>query len=330
VASLKDYLMLFRAHTAPATVIALMASYLIAGGRDLLVAVLLFLLGHLVHFFSFGHNSLMDYWVDKEDLSKAHHPLPSGRISLESATKVVLYGQAIAFVLFALLIMRFSQNPALSLLFLCGFIVFGHAYNDGLDHRTEHSYLPIALAYACFPLISYTFVRGLDFLALVLSLWAFLFNVYDIALVGNAKDVWNPIEKHNPLRKRAVLDERGNVIGIKRGIVWGLWSLRGIVSTAIAYFVLYLVNLSLPNFALLTLLTVVELYSTIAMCREVTAMKLNRLKVLRFAGLSEAVEFFRIASIIAMPWPLILMAYGMGYFVCFNKLLWGTKLAPRV
>jgi len=166
--------------------------------------------------------------------------------------------------------------------------------------------------------------------ALLVALWAFLFNVYDIGLIGNAKDLWNPVEKHNLLKRWTFFDEHGNVMGVAKRIVWIFWVLRGVVSTAIAYVMLWLVIPNILNLALLTVLTVVELYLTVSTCRVLTRGPVMRGKLLSLAGASEAVEFFRIASLTAMPWPFVFMTYGMIYFVLLNKLLWGTRLAPRV
>jgi 4-hydroxybenzoate polyprenyltransferase len=325
---LKDYFQLFRAHTAPATVLALLTPYLIAGGSNLTIILILFILGHFVHYFSFGHNSLMDYWIDRNDPSKSHHPLPSGRIKFEEATKVILYGQSVTSILLSLVILLYSMNPALSLLFLLIYIVFGHAYNDGLDHRSVHSWFPISACYAGFVLVTYTFVRGLDFIGVLISLWAFLSEVYDIGLLGNVKDLWNPFEVYNPLRKYTTYALRVPIC-MRKGIVVFFWVLRGVITTIILYVALYLLNLPLSNLILLTILTVVELYAITKTCRILVEV-MDRNELLPLFGLSEAFEFFRFTCLAPASWTLILMVYGLAYFTSFNKLLWGTRLGPRV
>jgi hypothetical protein len=57
---------------------------------------------------------------------------------------------------------------------------------------------------------------------------------------------------------------------------------------------------------------------------------MDRNKLLPLFGLSEAFEFFRFTCLAPVSWTLILMVYGLAYFTSFNKLLWGTRLGPRV
>jgi hypothetical protein len=336
--SLRDYLQLFRAHTAPASVLTLVVPYLIAGGGDLLLVGLFFLLGHLMHYFSFGHNSLMDYWLDIKDPFKRHHPLVAGRISLEDATRVVLYGQALTGVAMALLILAFSENPALSLLFFLLYFAWGHAYNDGLDHRDEHSWLSISLCLASATLISYTFTRGLDQVAALLFAWGILFELYDIGLLGNVKDLWNPAEEKNPLRRWAVYDKSGEFMGLSviggwRGwiaLLLFFWCVRLVASTAVVALVAVAVNAPLENTVLLYFFTAVEAFAVTWTITELASARPCRSRLLPLFGLSESVEFFRLTSLAPMPWPLLLVGYSLAYFVGMNKLLWGTRLGPRV
>lgn len=332
---LRDYLQLFRAHTAPASVLTLVVPYMVAGGRDPVLVGLFFLLGHLVHFFSFGHNSLMDYWVDIRDPNKRHHPLVAGRISLEDATRVVLYGQALTALATALVILAYSENPALSLLFFLLYFAWGHAYNDGLDHRDEHSWLSIGLCVASGTLISYTFTRGLDRVAALLFAWGLLFELYDIGLLGNAKDLWNPAEEKNPLRRWAVYDESGKFKGLKVTRGWlallvFFWAVRLLASTAVVALVAVAVNAPLENTALLCFFTAVEAFAVTRTITELASPRPCRGRLLPLFGLSESVEFFRLASLAPMPWPLLLVVYSLIYFVGMNRFLWGTRLGPRV
>jgi hypothetical protein len=331
---LRDYLQLLRAHTAPASVLTLVVPYLIAGGGDSVLVGLFFLLGHLMHFFSFGHNSLMDYWLDVRDPNKRHHPLIAGRIRLDDATRVVLYGQALTGVAITLVILAYSQNPALSLLFFFLYFAWGHAYNDGLDHRDEHSWLSISLCLASAMLISYTFTRGLDRVAALLFAWGFLFELYDIGLLGNVKDLWNPAEEKNPLRRWAVF-ESGEFRGLRvtRGWIALLiffWCVRLIASTAVVTLVATAVSAPLENMVLLYFFTILEALAVTLTITELISPRPCRDRLLPVFGLSESVEFFRLTSLTPMPWPLVLAGYGLFYFVGMNKLLWGTRLGPRV
>jgi 4-hydroxybenzoate polyprenyltransferase len=331
---LRDYLQLFRAHTAPVSVLTLVVPYLIAGGGNLVLVGLFFLFGHLMHFFSFGHNSLMDYWVDIRDPNKRHHPLVAGRIRLEDAARVVLYGQALTGVAIALVILAYSQNPALSLLFFFLYFAWGHAYNDGLDHRDEHSWLSISLCLASATLISYTFTRGLNRVAALLFTWGILFELYDIGLLGNVKDLWNPAEEKNPLRRWAVF-ENGEFRGLRVtrgwiGLLIFFCCVRLIASSAVVTLVATAVSVPLENMVLLCFFTAVEAFAVTRTVSELATPRPCRGRLLPLFGLSESIEYFRLASLTPMPWPLLLVGYSLFYFVGMNKLLWGTRLGPRV
>jgi len=319
-------------------VLALVTPYIIAGGTDLLTMILLFIIGHAIHYFSFGHNTLMDYWLDINDPSKSHHPLPSGRIRLSTATEVVLYGQIITFVVVMLMCIHFSNNPVLSLFFLGIYLSFGHGYNDGLDHRSLHSWFPISACYAGFVLITYTFVRGLDVVAALIALWAFIAEVYDIALLGNVKDLWNPAEEVNLLRRYVtntyyVMADGKTVIQsytLRKDVVLFFWMLRGIINTAILYMLLSTLGLPLMNYVLMTVLTAMEMFSITLIATNLIRGDYSRDELLSLFGLNEAVEFFRFTALTPLWAAGLLITYGLTYFVTFNKYLWGTRLGPKV
>ena len=52
--------------------------------------------------------------------------------------------------------------------------------------------------------------------------------------------------------------------------------------------------------------------------------------MLRYFGMAEAFEFFRILTILPSIYFLLLVIIGLGYFVLMNKYLWNTDFAPRV
>jgi len=327
---MKEWFQLFRAQTAPATTLSLVTPLLISGCNNILLILILFILAHPIHYFCFGHNSLMDYWLDKEDPSKKHHPLPSGKISIESATKVLLYGQIIVFIILLIIILYYSLNPILSLTFLLFYILFGHAYNDGLDHRTTHSWIPISLCFASFPLVTYTFFKTIDNIAILIFLWAFIVQIYEIALLGNLKDLWNPFEKYNLLR-RFIIYQSNDIIVLNKSLLCFFLFLRGVISTLLLLIMFYLLKLPLENLICLIVLTIIELYAVLSIHIELQSYKpKNRDKLLSLFGLAESTEFFRFTTLVPITFTFILITYGLIYFVLANKLLWGTRLGPKV
>lgn len=320
-----DWLRLFRAHTAPATVMCLLVPYLLAGGRNVVDFAVLFVLGHLLHFFSFGHNSTMDYWLDIYDPSKKHHPLVSGRIQLFDAHKVVHYGgclTAIAVVLYSI-----YRNPISLAPFLL-YVVFGHAYNDGLDHLTYHSWIPISFCFAFLSMYGYVLAVGsVTVVSVAISVWCFLVMVYETAFEGSYKDLWNPLEETNLLRRYQV---SANPPVIRSDVAMVFFILRSVVNTSVILLlaILLLRQLHYLTLALLVLLTVLEVVFSYKLYRYASSGA-RREDVLDLFGKAEVTEFFRIASLTGY-FVFFFVVYGLVYYVLMNRVLWGTKFGPRV
>lgn len=329
---LKSYFALFRAQTAPATVFCLVVPYLLAGGKDILIFSILFFLGHLLHFFTFGHNSVMDYWHDLRDPSKKHHPLISGAISYEKAQKIIQTGLSLISVVFILTILYFSKNAILSLTFLTLYLVFGHSYNDGLDHSTEYSWVPISICFTALTGVGWSMVKSFDSNLIFLLIWAFLTIFYQIAWEGNLKDLWNPSEVRNFLRKFAIFDEKGPLM-IKGAIPLFFTITRLLGNSSI----LIILSLGLETREVISLIIFLILFSLTTFFETEAVLKIlrysrkisNRQKLLDEMGKAEAFEFFRLISLLGIL-GLPLIVYGLIWFVGMNKLLWGTRFGPKV
>ncbi|MEM1866047.1 MAG: UbiA family prenyltransferase [Ignisphaera sp.] len=317
-----DWLRLFRAQTAPATVMCLLVPYLLAGGRNIADFVVLFVLSHLLHFFSFGHNSVMDYWLDIHDPSKKHHPLVSGKIGLRDAHKVIHYGGCLTAFLIALY--SVYKNP-LSLAPFLMYVVFGHAYNDGLDHLTTHSWISISLCFTSLSMYGYILVKGFTVDLLLIALWSFLTIFYQIAFEGNYKDLWNPLEEHNLLRRYQL---SSNPPTIRGDVALMFFFVRSVLNTAVLIVLALTVLREKLFLLLLILLTFFEVMFTYKLYKYSTTGR-RREDVLDLFGKAEAIEFFRIASLTEI-YALFFIAYGLMYYVLMNKLLWGTSFGPRV
>ncbi|MEM2352439.1 MAG: UbiA family prenyltransferase [Thermoproteota archaeon] len=320
----RDWLRLMRAQTAPATVFTLLIPYFTAGGRDITVAILLFILGHLTHFFSFGHNSLMDYHHDVNDPSKRHHPLVSGAIKIEDANKVIHYGLALTALFFAAFIFLKSESKTLAFASLLLYTVFGHAYNDGLDHSTAHSWITISMCFTSLVGVGwFTATHNISQTLLLIYVWAFLTIFYQIGYEGNLKDLWNPSEKHNLLRKFSNIG--GNtLLELKTGVNIFFFLVRGVANT------LVLVALTNNIYSCVALLAT-SIFEFLALYNLHFRKPISRDKLLSSMGLAEAVEFFRLIGAVIEPiLGLTLIAYGLTYFICMNHILWATKMGPRV
>jgi len=317
-------LALFRAHTSPASQLSLSVPYLLGGG-DPLVGVFLFLLGVPVHWASFGHNSVMDYWYDVRDPNKRHHPLVSGVIKREDALNVVVSMQVVLAVVMVFVAFALSAVYALAALVL--YIVFGHAYNDGMGKTTRFSFVPISLCFTSLAAYSYLLARPLDLFGLVLLAWAFLAIFYQIAFEGNIKDVW----VEGGLLLRPWLVQRDGKWFLKRHVGLFFALVRGLVSTMLLVFLAMAVA-GPVGWVLLAVFTAVEIYLVLSIYRVVCGEGLdlgNRGRLLAFFGAAEAVEFFRVTSLLGV-YGVPLIVASIVWFILFNRVLWGTMLSPRV
>lgn len=297
---IRDYLQLFRAHTGMATVYTLLIPYLFVGGR--VFAIPLFVLGLITHYASFGHNSVSDYYHDLQDENKKHHPLITGRIKYSNAVAVVFYMQMIAGI--GLAVIALLAHSILSLVFLVIYVVAGHAYNDGLDHQTIHSFIPISIAFSSLTLYSY-FLDGTNVReAILFFILAFLLITYQIAYEGNKKDQGHEV----------------NYYSLYGGKMWfeTLFFVMRVVGDTV------LLLMIAPTYLVIAF-TPIEIYLVVMSQKE-----RDHTKMLKYFGLTEAVEFFRVVSLLNILLAIPLIVVGLAYFMIFNKLLWSDHLLPKV
>jgi 4-hydroxybenzoate polyprenyltransferase len=330
---MRDWLRLFRAQTGLATYFGFSVPYLIAGGNPL-VAIGLLPVGLLMHYASFGHNSVMDYWYDVQDPAKAHHPLQSGRISLSRAHIVIHSMLALSALICIAVTLLFSPRPEVALAFLALYMAFGHAYNDGLGKHTRHSWLPISLCFTALAgwgwfLATDTFDLNLTLLLLT-SLMAI---AYQIGFEGNLKDLCS--DKVNLLHSLAKAMEckwESGKLTIIRYEGHSFWWLR-----YIDIIVLWLLAVRLEAYLgllVLTLSSITQAWLISNMNRDVSA-GVERERLLGYLGKIETLQFLKLMSPMLYSVGNILvfiiyMPLGLIYFTVMNRLLWGTTWAPRV
>jgi hypothetical protein len=330
---MRDWLRLFRAQTGLSTYFGFSVPYLIAGGNPL-VAVGLLPVGLLMHYASFGHNSVMDYWYDIHDPAKAHHPLQSGRISLGKAHIVIHSMLALAALVCIAVTFLISPRPEVALAFLTVYIVFGHAYNDGLGKHTRHSWLPISLCFTSLAgwgwfLATDTFDLNL---ALIL-LAAFVAIAYQIGFEGNLKDLCaDRVSLLHGFARRVECKYEGGKLVMIRYEGHAFWWLR-VLDTVILW--LLCINLSAhPGVPVLAVASVAQWWQIKRMEREL-GYGINKDRLLGYLGRIEVLEFLKLMSpmLYSTGNILIFLFYiplGLVYFTVMNRLLWGTVWAPRV
>jgi len=254
--------------------------------------------------------------------------------------------------LLALLTFYISPSPAIALLFLMGYGMWGHAYNDGLDKNTSHSWISISSSITC--LVLYGWFLGtaeINTITILVALWAFLTIFYQIAWEGNLKDLWNPAEKNNLLKKLGVkLELEYRHIDYEKGVKIEYWRiyvpnwldkfmyyLRVGGNTLIVLLLAIMMGYNFINNVMFTAMFIIMLIASklpVAKMHNLVKKPFRRQELLELFGKAEAFEFYLFGTLLLLMdvWWLyfILLIYGIGYFVTMNRLLWGTKFGPKV
>ena len=341
----RDWLRLFRAQTAPATVFSIVVPYLLANG-DIVNLLWLVPLAILIHFASFGHNSLMDYWYDIADPNKRHHPLVTKTISYRRANQVINLLMVVLGIIASMVALKISPRPHIALLFLLMYIVWGHAYNDGLDKNWVHSWLPISACFASLALYGYYLGPETNAtLALILYVWAFLAVFYQIAVEGNLKDLWNPKDEGNLLKSFGAIvvrEDKEWVIECDK-LAYKVFIIASAIVRLVSTFIVAILALTMFKYSTLQLIvflvmhcitTFIETVNVSRITMYALGVKFTRDDMLACFGKAEAFEFFRFMTVMLLTntWWIyfIVLLYGLAWFVGMNKYLWNTRFGPRV
>jgi hypothetical protein len=238
------------------------------------------------------------------------------------------------YLLAMILALWWSLNPTLALIALTAYIVFGHAYNDGLDKNTIHSWAPISLCFVGLAAYGWFLASSeinLTFTLLMLATFSAI--LYQIAFEGNLKDIC--VEEENLLRllkKEIRCEYRGNKVSILY-IEPLFWVFRYVADTALLGYIVFIVQQSAAGAFTLIFWTMTQVMLMEGMYKEL-GIGIDRDKLLSYFGKIEAIEFFKIMSVIVyvcgIALYVALVLAGVLYFVLMNRLLWGSVWGPRV
>jgi len=266
----------------------------------------------------------MDYWYDVNDPSKRHHPLITGAIKLRSAHNVIHPMLIVSFA--ALAVIAWLESPAvdLALLSLLGFAVFGHAYNDGMDKSTVHSWVPIS---ACFTslaaygwFMSHSYV-DVTFAVLMSATFSAIF--FQIAVSGNLKDIGS--DPVNLLRRLGCEGDWSNGIkysGKAMTLIITSTSIKGGLITALPMIVFGSESVnSIITLVLVIAMIVLTAYEVSCRDRDRALKMMSLVEICTLYGMLYGCVEPLLATIIAV--------IGVAYFFGVNKAIW--KVAhPKV
>ncbi|MEM2448553.1 MAG: UbiA family prenyltransferase [Candidatus Bathyarchaeia archaeon] len=316
-----EWLRVGRIHTAPASIILLVSSFTIGGGTFFsLMGVTLLLYGILLHWSTFGHNVVMDYYWDLDDPGKKHHPLVSGRLRLSESVNIVL--PVLGITLFTGLLFAFENSIALFWFAL--YMIGGFLYNNWLSKTSAFGFIPITLCFTSLSLYAMSLAGRVDVfyaLYMMFTIW------YQIGWSGYLKEIEVEYQA-NMLRKLGVKVEN-NILKIPtKAKVYGLTLKSGNLVTA--YFLLIDI-VKFENIATIIISSILVGLIVLNLSKTLKTREWNRDYELKNMSLMEIYTIY-LGMFLAMPLleALTLAIFGLAWFSIMNRLLWSTKLTPKV
>jgi len=334
--NLRSWLQLFRAQTAPASVLLVLIPYLVDNPLFLWKVLVLAIFILLVHWFSFGENSLMDTVMgyDREDPGKSHHPLISGAISLPLAHNVIHWGLIALTTAAVLLTYWISPNPLPAMAALAMWVALGHGYNEGLSKESLFGFISISLCFTSMAAWAWFLSHGeLTPIAQLYLVYVFTVILFQISWSGHLKEMGQS-ERSNILIKmgaRVITEVRDceTVTVFEPGP--SAWYGAAIKIAG----VMILVTMTPP----VSSIYILDKLAWVIMITILTACFMTALIIRRpYNRSSDLVKMsaMEIVSIYApiplmLPWSysIVLMIAGVVYFVGINRWLWGVSY-PRV
>lgn len=339
MASIKDWLQLFRSHTSPLEMIIATVGAALAVGTLWDPIVLLFMIfGWLYHNAGYGHNSVEDFirGFDRGDPNKSHHPLQRGVISPSLGRRITIIMVALS-LLYGSAISLFDPAACIVLLVL---MIMGFVYNL-FGKVIKGKFIPIAIAHSLLLPFAYLGAGGdfnltgsapfldgrLTAAVAVSTLYLLLQIAYQIMIEGDLKDI--DMDEASFLKKMGVniknnifsasLQARIMSVSLKvlsiATLVWIVWLLQGNVISYIVIAIIGVILLLLDH-------------------RLMGRRKWDHGACLKTMALMEVLSTFSLLIAIAprIGWIAVIavMILNMGYFVVMNRFLWGTTIKPKV
>lgn len=326
----KQWLQLFRAQTFAATLLLLMTGYLVGGGKLFTIEGLLVgIFALLAHFMSFGENSLLDFTqgFDTNDPSKAHHPLIKGDISKESAMKVIHTGILLTAFFGIWLAWHCGGNFTFAILALLLFSYFGEAYNKGLDKVSYFSFVPISLCFTALVFYGYFLsAERINMLIILVVLYVYFRIHAQIDISGNIKDIETP--ERNMLEKMGTRVENNYFYPGRANIYGGALTFAE-VAIGVWIFIEYAFTIWVLPFVAFFMGT-----GTYFMWQLLRKREWNRSKSLVDMSIAE-IGFIYALPIILAPLigyleVIVLLVFGIIYWIIINSVLWGRRMSPAV
>jgi 4-hydroxybenzoate polyprenyltransferase len=339
--TIRAYTRLTRFHTVPLEMVPATVGAVVATGglfnRQVLPWVVF---GALYHLVVYGQNSLEDWrrgW-DKDDPNKQHHPLNAGMMSQREASLFV-YG------LFALTVgytVAIAGNWLAIALFLTGLPITGSLYNI-VGKRTRWKFLFIAYAHTTVFAVPYFAIAGaVDTAFIVGCLYLFSWVVFQIAVSGEVKDMAQDEANFlKALGSRVESSGDGYLVTFSPGAKLFSYASRAVtVALGIGFGHLVARRYDTAGSALAGLgvtelmlagVGALSLVLTWSMLRNGPFNRTERIATMsKIEATSVLILLVAVVSVIGMPAAVFLFLGSGVWVMVFNKIEWGTLVAPDV
>lgn len=320
----RDWLRIFRAQTAPATILLILVPYLTNASLFSILTLIIGAFALLAHWISFGHNTLLDFALgyDQKDPSKQHFPLHRGTITIHTAHNVIHWSLCGLAVAAAVLSLTVSPNPVMALTSVFLWFVFGYAYNSGLSKESLLGFVSISICFTAMGawgwFLSHDSLNTTGWLYLG---YVFFLILFQIAYEGHLKEL-EIKERSNLLVKMGTKVEVEN--DMKRFVPGKSWIFAWFVK---GFNLLFGYLLLWQNYNPVRLMITIFFSALI-----ITSLyKLTKPRpYIRHKELM-SMSVMEILTIYLAPWlmldpltAIILEVIGVVYFFSINKLLWAT------
>ncbi|MGA1820265.1 MAG: UbiA family prenyltransferase [Thermoplasmatota archaeon] len=332
-----DVLSLYRLHTALVTAaVPGIASY-IAGGPPIIVASVV--IGSVLHHaWGFSLNEIIDYRVDRTNPDLAHKPLVSGRLSKNTAWLLSFGALALSIAFFTGGALLGGGVPLVALILLLAATLAGWVY-DLYGKRFPLSDVFVAAWMFFLVLAGAGSVSGWG--PYPVAVWACaslgaLHILFNNSVEGGLKDVEN--DRKAGARTLAVVTR----VRIRKGtlrvptsfMVWG-FLLRALFVIGASVFVLFITEGTGVGIWILVAVPLIGLFlaahSMTFLGRSTAA---DRGRLIRTFALHE-IASFGLSMLVILPAAGVVPAgiaftAPLAWVVVFNRLIFGTRLVPKV
>lgn len=325
--NLKEWITQTRIHTACLTMAGTVLPIALINNSLYHLDVLFFALWALIfHATGFTHNNVCDYKYDKVDPGKQHFPWIHDPKAYEKMKWVVYIGTLIG-LYFGLWL---SNGEFWSMAFLIIAIGAGYAYNY-VCKKTIWSFVFITISFTSLPLFAF-FSTGIPFggVWIWVSIYAALLMTFQIAVEGELKDFL--CDEANLLRSLGMRLDGITLCQSFRSMAF-IWGLK-VTGVAVSSIIIALNSSEMMDLAIISLAAPVALLILVVTYNMTKTQTWNRAKALREMATIEILTYWlliiSLAKLMNLDMIIAFLLFPVIWFITWNKIMWGTLVAPQV